>query len=145
MNKAILMGRLTKDPDVRYATSGDNQICIARYTIAIDRRKTQNNEDPGADFISCVAMGKNGEFAEKFLKKGMKIAVVGRIQTGSYTNNDGNRVYTTEVVIEQHEFCEGKSGSSANREARDEASLQGYTGDGFMNIPDGLDEELPFS
>lgn len=146
MNKAILMGRLTRDPEVRYATSGDNQICIARYAIAIDRRKNPNsNEEPGADFIQCVAMGKNGEFAEKYLKKGTKIAIEGRIQTGSYTNKDGVKVYTTEVVIEKHEFCESKSGSSADREARDEASLQGYTGDGFMNIPDGIDEDLPFS
>ena len=145
MNKAILMGRLTKDPDVRYATSGDNQICIARYTIAIDRRKTQNNEDPGADFIPCVAMGKNGEFAEKYLKKGTKIAVTGRITTGSYTDKDGKTVYTTEVTIEEQEFAESKKGEDPeNRAARDEASLQA-AGDGFMNIPDGIEEELPFN
>lgn len=145
MNKVIEIGRLTRDPEVRYST-GETQIAIARYTIAVNRRKNPNSDaDPGADFIPCVAMGKNGEFAEKYLKKGMRIAIEGRIQTGSYTNKDGQKVYTTEVVVEQHEFCESK-GSSTDREARDEASLQGYTdSNGFMSIPDGIDEELPFT
>ena len=101
MNKVILMGRLTRDPEVRYS-AGENSTCIARYTLAVDRRFARGNTDDGnnADFIPCVAFGKSGEFAEKYLKKGTKIAVTGRIQTGSYTNKDGNKVYTTEVVIE---------------------------------------------
>lgn len=143
MNKVVLIGRLTKDPEVRYST-GEKSVAIARYTIAIDRRKNPNSDtEPGADFIPCVAIGKNGEWAEKWLKKGMKVAVEGHIQTGSYTNKEGAKVYTTEVIVREHEFCESKSGSS-DREARDEATLQGYTGEGFMNIPDGIDEELPF-
>ena len=147
MNKAILMGRLTRDPEVRYS-QGDQPLCIARYTLAIDRRKTKANEDPGADFISCIAFGHNGEFAEKYLKKGTKIAVEGRIQTGSYTNKDGQKVYTTDVVVEAQEFAESKGTgmSEEDKEARDQAAMQGYTGgDGFMNIPDGIDEELPFN
>lgn len=144
MNKVILMGRLTRDPDVRYS-QGENPIAIARYTMAVDRRRRQG-EEAQADFISCVAMGRNGEFAEKYLKKGTKILIEGRIQTGSYTNKDGQKVYTTEIVIESHEFAESKGGSEQDRAARDEASLQGYTNeDGFMNIPDGIEEELPFA
>lgn len=144
MNKVVLIGRITKDPDVRYS-AGDNSIAVARYHIAINRRKNPNsNEDPGADFVPCVALGKQGEFAEKYLKKGMKIAIEGRIQTGSYTNKDGVKVYTTEVLVEAHEFCESSNGSSADREARDAATLQA-AGDGFMSIPDGIDEELPFT
>ena len=145
MNKVILMGRLTRDPEVRYS-QGENSLAIARYTMAVDRRKTKANEDPGADFISCVAFGHNGEFAEKYLRKGTKICVEGRIQTGSYTNKDGVKVYITEVVIESQEFAESKGGmSEEDRNARDEASMQGSGYDGFMNIPDGIDEDLPFS
>lgn len=144
MNKVILMGRLTKDPEVRYS-QGENPMAIARYTLAVDRRKTKNNEDPGADFISCVAFGHNGEFAEKYFKKGTKIVVEGRIQTGSYTNKDGVKVYTTDVVIESQEFAESKRGvSEEDREARDQAAMQGYCGEGFMNIPEGIEEDLPF-
>ena len=139
MNKVILMGRLTRDPEVRY-TQGDNAMAIARYSLAVDRRFKRDGE-PDADFINCVAFGKAGEFAEKYLKKGTKIAVVGRIQTGSYTNKDGQKVYTTDVVVEEQEFAESKnSGSSDNNQS---APVNKNTD--FMNIPDGIDEELPFN
>lgn len=139
MNKVILMGRLTRDPEVRY-TQGDNAMAIARYSLAVDRRFKRDGE-PDADFINCVAFGKAGEFAEKYLKKGIKIAVVGRIQTGSYTNKDGQKVYTTDVVVEEQEFAESKnSGSSDNNQ-----SASANKDMGFMNIPDGIDEELPFN
>ena len=110
MNKVILMGRLTRDPEVRYS-AGDNSMAVARYTLAVNRRYQRDGEQ-GADFISCVAFGKNAEFAEKYMKKGMKIAVAGRIQTGNYTNRDGQKVYTTDVVIEEQEFAESKAASS---------------------------------
>lgn len=140
MNKVILMGRLTRDPEVRY-TQGDNAMAIARYSLAVDRRFKRDGE-PDADFINCVAFGKAGEFAEKYLKKGTKIAVVGRIQTGSYTNKDGQKVYTTDVVVEEQEFAESKnSGSSDNNQ-----SAPANKDMGFMNIPDGIeDSELPFN
>ena len=139
MNKVILMGRLTRDPEVRY-TQGDNAMAIARYSLAVDRRFKRDGE-PDADFINCVAFGKSGEFAEKYLKKGTKIAVVGRIQTGSYTNKDGQKVYTTDVVVEEQEFAENKnSGSSDNNQ-----SAPANKNTDFMNIPDGIDEELPFN
>lgn len=157
MNKVILMGRLTRDPEVRY-TQGENQMAIARYTLAVDRRFNRNNDENTADFISCVAFGKSGEFAEKYLRKGTKIAVIGRIQTGSYTNKDGVKVYTTDVVVEDQEFAESKN-SSSNSEGSYGNSNYGSNfggngsqsaapmaaGDGFMNIPDGIDEELPFN
>ena len=139
MNKVILMGRLTRHPEVRY-TQGDNAMAIARYSLAVDRRFKRDGE-PDADFINCVAFGKAGEFAEKYLKKGTKIAVVGRIQTGSYTNKDGQKVYTTDVVVEEQEFAESKnSGSSDNNQ-----SAPANKNTDFMNIPDGIDEELPFN
>lgn len=139
MNKVILMGRLTRDPEVRY-TQGDNAMAIARYSLAVDRRFKRDGE-PDADFINCVAFGKSGEFAEKYLKKGTKVAVVGRIQTGSYTNKDGQKVYTTDVVVEEQEFAESKnSGSSDNNQSAPENKNTD-----FMNIPDGIDEELPFN
>lgn len=148
MNKVILMGRLTRDPEVRYA-QGDNPLAIARYTLAVDRRQSRNsNDDQTADFINCVAFGRTAEFAERYLRKGTKIAVTGRIQTGSYTNKDGVRVYTTDVVVEEHEFAESRNASGGN----DGGYNGGYSapapsgaGDGFMNIPDGIDEELPFN
>lgn len=143
MNKVILMGRLTRDPEVRY-TTGENQMAIARYTLAVDRRFSRNDEEPGADFIGCVAFGRAGEFAEKYFHKGIKIAVVGRIQTGSYTNKEGQKVYTTEVVVEEQEFAESKNASSG-RENAGGGAASGSAGDGFMNIPDGIDEELPFN
>ena len=140
------MGRLTRDPEVRYS-SGDNQMAIARYTLAVDRRFQRNNSDQTADFIPCVAFGKAGEFAEKYFRKGIKIAVSGRIQTGSYTNKDGQKVYTTEVVVDDQEFAESKnaaSGSSDNYTAPSPAAGNDVSDD-FMNIPDGIDEELPFA
>ncbi len=186
MNKVILIGRLAADPEVRYS-QGENATAIARYRLAVDRRYKREGEQTAdfiscvafgkngefvekylhkgtkiaisgriqtgsytnkdgqkeqtADFISCVAFGKNGEFVEKYLHKGTKIAISGRIQTGSYTNKDGQKIYTTDVVVEEHEFCESKSAGSATG-----ASPYGQADEnGFMNIPDGIDEELPFS
>ncbi len=155
MNKVILMGRLTRDPEVRY-TQGDNQMAIARYTLAVDRRFNRGNDENTADFISCVAFGKSGEFAEKYLRKGTKIAVSGRIQTGSYTNKDGVKVYTTEVVVEDQEFAESKNNNSEGGYGNNsygggfgggnsQSAAPMAAGDGFMNIPDGIDEELPFN
>lgn len=141
MNKVILMGRATRDTEARY-TSGENSMCIARYTLAVDRRFKRDG-DQSADFIPCVAFGKAGEFAEKYIKKGTKIAVSGRIQTGSYTNKDGVKVYTTEVVVEEQEFAESKSGNSGSDRKQTEAKKDDM--DGFMNIPDGIDDELPFN
>ena len=137
MNKVILMGRLTKDPDVRY--SADNK-AFARYSLAVDRRFRQKDQ-PTADFINCVAFGSNGEFAEKYLHKGTKIAIVGRIQTGSYTNRDGQKVYTTDVVVEEHEFCESRSSQSSTAGTSVNTSAPS---DGFMSIPDGIADEVPF-
>ena len=134
MNKCIYMGRLTRNPEVRY--SQDSQTAIARYTLAVDRMKTKNNDNPGADFISCVAFGKAGEFAEKYFKKGMKILVEGHTQTGSY-DKDGQKVYTSDCIIEKQEFAESK------RDGDRESTAAGS--DGFMNIPDDVDEELPFN
>ncbi len=142
MNKVILMGRLTREPDVRYSQNVDGSIAIARYTLAVDRRRGKDQEQT-ADFISCVAFGKAGEFAEKYLHQGTKIAVTGRIQTGSYTNKDGQKVYTTDVVVEDHEFAESKS-AATNTPSRPEPGQM--LGDGYMAIPDGVDDEgLPFN
>lgn len=145
MNKVVLMGRLTRDPEVRYS-SGESQTAIARYSLAVDRRFKRDGDEQTADFINCVAFGRSAEFAEKFLRKGTKILVVGRIQTGSYTNKDGVKVYTTDVVVEEHEFAESKAAASEGGFApvsRPETIAP--AGDGFMNIPDGIDEELPFN
>jgi len=149
MNKVILMGRLTRDPEVRYS-QGDSPLAIARYSLAVDRRGRNNQDGQTADFINCVAFGRAGEFAEKYFRKGIKIAVTGRIQTGSYTNKDGVKVYTTEVVVEDQEFAESKASSEQSS-----GFGGGFTGggapapmpagEGFMNIPDGIDEELPFN
>ena len=150
MNKVILMGRLTKDPDVRYS-GADNSMAIARYTLAVDRRFKREGADHTDDFITCVVFVKGSEFAEKFLHQGTKIAVTGRIQTGSYTNKEGVKVYTTEVVVEDHEFAEsrnasGNDGNSFNGGySHGGAASASGAGDGFMNIPDGIDEELPFN
>ena len=149
MNKAILMGRLTRDPEVRY-TQGENQMAIARYTLAVDRRFNRNGDENTADFISCVAFGKAGEFAERYFRKGTKIAVTGRIQTGSYTNKDGAKVYTTEVVVEEQEFAESKGSNSGSSDGgfggpSHQSAAPMAADDGFMNIPDGIDEELPFN
>ena len=191
MNRVVLMGRLTRDPDVRYS-QGENAMAIARYTLAVDRRRGRsgnNGDEQTADFISCVAFGRSGEFAEKYLKKGTKICVSGRIQTGSYTNREGVRVYTTEVVVEDQEFAESRNASQGGFDQNGGASYgQNHYGapaggsspydnsgqfggfsygqqsaapsapapqapqgqnsasiDGFMNIPEGIDEELPFT
>ena len=148
MNKVILMGRLTRDPEVRYS-QGESPLAIARYSLAVDRRRTNNNDGQTADFINCVAFGRQGEFAEKYFHKGIKIAVTGRIQTGSYTNKDGVKVYTTEVVVEEQEFAESKNASGAQGEGGYSAPAQQdaapvAANDDFMNIPDGI-EELPFN
>lgn len=151
MNKVILMGRLTRDPNVHY-TAGDNPMGIARYTLAVDRRIKREGEAT-ADFISCIAFGKAAEFAEKYFRQGIRIVVSGRIQTGSYTNRDGNKVYTTDVVVEEQEFAESKNNAAGNNNvqgntaAGQQSENQGVSvdADGFMNIPDGIDEELPFS
>ena len=134
MNKVELVGRLTRDPEVRY-TQGENASAIARFSVAVNRRYKNNEGNYEADFINCVAFGRSGEFIEKYFKKGMAIGISGRIQTGNYTNKDGVKVYTTDVVVEEAEFVESKNngGSSAP------------SSDGFMNIPDGIDEELPFN
>ena len=139
MNKVILMGRLTRDPEVRYS-QGENALAIAKFTLAIDRRGRNTDSQQTADFISCVAFGKIAEFAEKYLRQGIKIAVIGHIQTGNYTNRDGQKVYTTEVVVEEIEFAESKqSQASQGKQAPSVA------GDGFMNIPDSIGDELPFN
>ena len=161
MNKVILMGRLTRDPEVRYS-AGENALAIARYTLAVDRRFRRDGE-ASADFIQCVSFGRTAEFAEKYFRQGLKIAVTGRIQTGSYTNRDGQKVYTTDVVVEDQEFAESKAAASSytggyqqqggyanapepqaapaptSRPAPSEA-----VSDGFMTIPEGIEEELPF-
>jgi single-strand DNA-binding protein len=144
MNKVILMGRLTADPDVRYS-QGDNSMAIARYTLAVDRRYKREGE-PTADFIRCVAFSKSAEFAEKYLRKGTKICICGRIQTGSYTNRDGQKVYTTDIVVEEHDFAESKNSGSGESARNTQPAPEPSTGnDGFMYIPDGIDEELPFN
>ncbi len=184
MNKVILMGRLTRDPEVRYS-SGDNSMAVARFTLAVDRRFRRDGE-ASADFINCVSFGKTAEFAEKYFRQGLKVLVTGRIQTGSYTNRDGQKVYTTDVVVEEQEFAESKASTDnhqgngyqannyQNNNYQNNNSYQnggyqgngyqnnnygGYNGrnngsaapssnvsaDGFMNIPDGIDEELPFN
>lgn len=163
MNKVILMGRLTRDPDIRYS-AGENSTAVARYTLAVDRRFKRDG-DQSADFISCVAFGRSAEFAEKYFHQGIRIVVSGRIQTGSYTNRDGNKVYTTDVVVEDQEFAESKNASAENSagftpsyqqpsyqqpsyqqpSAPSAPSPAPASADGFMNIPDGIDEELPFN
>ena len=137
MNKVIEIGRLTKDPEIRYS-QGANTTCVARYTLAVDRKFKQEGQ-PNADFINCIAFGKLGEFAEKYLHKGIKIAVTGRIQTGSYKNKDGNTVYTTDVVVEEQEFCESKS------QSRSQTQPTQSNDNSWMSIPDNLEDAgLPF-
>ena len=158
MNKVILMGRLTRDPDIRY-TQG-NSMAIARYTLAVDRRRSNADGQREADFISCVAFGRQAEFAERYLHQGTKIAATGRIQTGGYTNKDGQKVYTTDVVIEEQEFAESKNASSnggsssynggrsygGSQQSGSSDSSAGEGFEGFMNIPEGIEDEgLPFN
>ena len=142
MNKVILMGRLTRDPEIK-SSQGEKSTTIARYTLAVDRRFRRNNDgEQSADFIGCVAFGKSAEFAEKYFRQGIKVVVTGRIQTGSYTNKDGQKVYTTDVVVDDQEFAESKATSQQNQQNN---STPATDSDGFMNIPDGIDEEMPFS
>lgn len=164
MNKVVLMGRLTRDPEVRQSQAAE-PVTIARYTLAVDRRRGKG-EEQSADFISCVAFGKAGEFAQKYLRKGSKICISGRIQTGSYTRQDGTKTYTTDVVVDGQEFAESRQ--DAGRAAMDDQMAAQYSGssqaagsgqikqegkqgqqdaalEGFMNIPEGIDEELPFN
>lgn len=138
MNKVILTGRLTRDPEVRYSEAGN---AVARYTLATDRAYKRENE-PSADFIRCVCFAKTAEFAETYLRKGIKIAVIGHIQTGNYKNQDGQKVYTTDVVVENQEFCESRNASSS---AEPSTQPSPDSSDRFMNIPDGIDDELPFN
>ena len=156
MNKAILMGRLTRNPDIRY-TQGEKPVCIARYTLAVDRRFKRDGEQE-ADFISCVAFGRQAEFAEKYLQKGTKVVISGRIQTGSYTNREGARVYTTDIVVEEQDFAESKASAAGNeseskaaaaeseapKQKEETAANQPPLQDGFMTIPEGIEDELPF-
>ena len=139
MNKVVLMGRLTRDPEVRYS-QGENALAIARYTLAVDRRFRRDGEQ-SADFINCVVFGKSAEFTERYFRQGMRITVSGRIQTGSYTNKDGVKVYTTEVVVEEQEFAESKNSAVQNT---DNKNTQDANID-YMNIPNGVDEEMPFA
>lgn len=138
MNKVILMGRLTRDPEVRYS-QGERSMAIAKYTLAIDRRKTQQNSDPGADFINCVAFDRAGEFAEKYFRQGLRVLISGHLQTGSYINKDGQKVYTTDVIVESQEFADSRRDGSG-------AGSRGSKDDDFMNIPDNVEDEgLPFN
>lgn len=147
MNKVILMGRLTRDPEIRYS-QGSEPLCIARYTLAVDRRgrTSQGNNEQTADFISCVAFGRSGEFAEKYLKQGTKIVITGRIQTGSYTNQEGRKIYTTEIVVEDQEFAESKASASNNSNGDNYSRPvpSSANADGFMSIPEGIENDLPF-
>lgn len=141
MNNVMLIGRLTAEPDIRY-TQGTEPMCVARYSLAVDRATNRNGEKE-TDFIRCIAFGKRGEFAERYLHKGIKIAIEGRIQTGSYTDKDGKRVYTTDVVVNSHEFCESLRQQSA---PQSEPQYQNSVGDGFMDIPDGVEDSgLPWN
>jgi len=148
MNKVILMGRLTRDPEVRYS-QGENALAIARYSLAVNRRFKRAGE-PEADFFNCVAFGKQAEFAERYLRQGTKMLVCGRLQTGSYTNRDGVKVNTVDIIVEEQDFAESKANSQAapsgnSYQASPAPAPSANIGDGFMNIPDGIDEELPFN
>ena len=138
MNKIVLMGRLTKDPEVHYS-QGENTITIARYTLAVDRIFKREGEQ-NTDFISCMVFGKGVEFTEKYFRKGMRVSISGRLQTGSYTNRNGQKVYTTDVIVEEQEFAENRKESSQENGAGQEAG-----GDGFLDISDDIDDELPFN
>jgi single-strand DNA-binding protein len=148
MNKVILMGRLTRDPEIRYANN-ENNTCIANYTLAVDRRFKHQGDEQTADFINCVVFGRGAEFAENYLHQGTKIIAEGRIQTGSYTNRDGQKVYTTDVIVEAQEFAESKAASAQNGNQNASAptrpNVAQNDSDGFMNIPDAIEEELPFA
>ena len=146
MNKVILMGRLTRDPEIRYS-QGERSTAVARYSLAVNRTFKRDG-DPDADFINCVAFGRQAEFAEKYFHKGIRIVITGRIQTGSYTNKDGVRVYTPDIIVEEQEFAESRAESDANRanfQHQAAPAPSADAGDGFMNIPEGIDDVLPFN
>ena len=152
MNKVVLMGRLTRDPDVRYS-QGETPLAIARYTLAVDRRFKREGE-PDADFFNCTAFGKQAEFIERYLRKGVKILTTGRIQNDNYTNKDGQMVYSVRIMVDEIEFAESKNAAGGNEGGYNNGGYAGGgnhapaasgAGDGFMNIPDGIDEELPFN
>ena len=149
MNKVVLIGRMARDPEVRYSQN-DTSMAIARFSLAVDRRRATNNQDgQSADFISCVAFGRTAEFIEKYFTKGRRIGVYGHIQTGSYTNKDGAKVYTTDVVVDEAEFVDSKGDNPGGNDTGFSAPSNNQpvapAGDGFMNIPDGIDEDLPFN
>lgn len=147
MNRVILMGRLTRDPEVRYS-QGEKSIAIARYTLAVDRRGRKGNDgsEQTADFINCVAFDRHGEFAEKYFLQGMRVLVSGRIQTGSYTNKEGQKVYTTEIIVDEQNFADSKNKEYGNNQMPRNSESASPIGDGFMNIPDGVEDEgLPFN
>lgn len=148
MNKAILCGRLVRDPETRYS-QGENKLAISNYTLAVERKgkKKKDNKEQSTDFINCIAFGKLGEFSEKYFSKGLRVLVSGRIQTGSYTNRDGNKVYTTNIVVEEQEFADSKNNNHTDREDQDPGvNPYGNAGDdGFITYPDGIDPELPFA
>nr|DAI56117.1 MAG TPA: Single strand binding protein [Caudoviricetes sp.] len=146
MNKVILMGRLTRDPDVRYSQT-DSNMAIARFSLAVDRRFKKQGDTVTADFFNCTAFGKQGEFVEKYLKKGTKIVVTGRIQNDNYTNKDGQKVYSVQIMVEEIEFAESKASAQSNEGSDGGAQPQmgAPDADGFMNIPDGIGSELPFN
>lgn len=149
MNKAILMGRLTRDPEVRYSQS-DSSMAIARFSLAVDRRYKKQGDETTADFFNCTAFGKQGEFVEKYLKKGTKIVVTGRIQNDNYTNKDGQKVYSVQIMVEEIEFAESKASSqnsagNAGNDGGTQPQMGAPDADGFMNIPDGIGSELPFN
>ena len=137
MNKAILMGRLTRDPEVRYSQT-DSNMAIAKFSLAVDRRYKKQGDETTADFFNCTAFGRQGEFVEKYLKKGTKIVVIGRIQNDNYTNKDGQKVYSVQIMVEEIEFAESKAAGQSQQN-------DSMPGDGFMNIPDGVESELPFN
>ena len=146
MNKVILLGRLARDPETRYGGANDS-MAVCRYTLAVDKKFKKDGEAT-ADFINCISFGKIAEFAEKYFTKGLRVAVSGRIQTGSYTNRDGQKIYTTDVVVEEHEIAQSRSEASNHHESNLQPEISPYGEDkdnGFMNIPDGIDDELPFS
>lgn len=144
MNKCILVGRLTRDPETRYS-QGENAMAITRFSIAVNRRFKNKEGNYEADFPNCVCYGKTAEFVEQYFKKGMAIGVVGRLTTGNYTNKDGVKVYTTDVIVEEAEFVESKNSGDASATSNTPSNNNASSGDGFMNIPDGIDEELPFN
>ena len=142
------MGRLVRDPETRYS-QGENSIAVTRYTLAVDRRgakKEQGNNQPTADYINCIVFGKGGEFAQKYFTKGLRILVAGRIQTRTYTNKDGQKVYATEVIVDEQEFADSKNGSGAGNQQQAQPAQASSVGEGFMEIPDDVEDEgLPFN